>query len=108
MAGIKLHRVLKNGVYFSTTTLRGLSTNHQQWTEEYSKHSQQIVQDAMEVAVTYQCVVERVCHTVATLDVITALARVAAYNPHGYCKPILTDSDEVGYGIEVSSLWTYG
>jgi DNA mismatch repair protein MSH2 len=103
MSGIKLHRVLKNGVYFSTTTLRGLSANHQQLTEEYSKHSQQVVQDAMEVAVTYQIVVERACQMVATLDVLTALARVAAYNPHGYCKPTLTDSDTIGHGIEVST-----
>lgn len=104
MQGVKLHRVLKNGVYFSTTTLRGLSANHQQLTDDYARQSEKIVQDAMEVAVTYQTVVERACQTVATLDVVTALARVAAYNSNGYCKPILTDSDEPGHGVEVSYL----
>lgn len=101
MDGIKTHRVLKNGVYFSNKNLRGLSAQYQQLSLEYSQHSQGLVQQAMEVALTYESVVERAAQVVSTLDVVTALARVAAYSPHGYCKPTLTDSDEDGAGIEV-------
>ena len=98
--GVQMHRVLKNGVYFSTRTLRGLSSQYQQTSAEYAQHSSQIVHNAWQVAVTYQTVVERAAQVVGTLDVITALARVAAYSPHGYCKPTLTDSDDET-GIEV-------
>lgn len=99
--GMKMHRVLKNGVYFSTRTLRQLSAQYQQVTSEYSNHSGQVVHDAMRVATTYQTVVERAAQLVSTLDVILALARTAAYSPHEYCKPELTDSEENGAGIEV-------
>lgn len=102
--GIKMHRILKNGVYFSTKGLRQLSTNYKQISTEYSQHSRQVVRDAMGVATTYQTVVERAADVVSTLDVLTAFAQVAAYSPHGYCKPTLTDLDDGGAGIEVSVL----
>ncbi len=101
--GMKLHRVLKNGVYFSTKQLRALSASYQQVSTEYSNHSLQVVQDAMQVATTYQTVVERAAQVVSTLDVVMALARVAAYSPHGYCKPILTDSDDGGIEVRFIS-----
>ena len=106
--GMKLHRVLKNGVYFSTRNLRALSAQHQQLSQDYSQHSQQTVRDAMAVAVTYVTVVERAAQLVSSLDVVTALARVAAYSPHGYCKPTLTDSEDNGVGIEVRDERTTG
>ena len=100
-ANVKVHRVLKNGVYFSTLELRQLSCKSQELTGEYQQHSRQIVRDVMNVAATYQSVVERAADIVATLDVLCSLAHVAAYSPHGYCKPVLTDGEEDGMGIEV-------
>lgn len=105
--GMKLHRVLKNGVYFSTKQLRALSASYQQLSTEYSNHSLQVVQDAMQVATTYQTVVERATQVVSTLDVVMALARVAAYSPHGYCKPNITDSDDGGIEVRNVSCGKY-
>jgi DNA mismatch repair ATPase MutS len=103
---IHIHRVLKNGVHFSTLELRQLSAKYQELTTDYAQHSRQVVQDAMGVATTYQTVVERVAEVVSTLDCLCALAHVAAYSPHGFCKPTLTDSDEPGVGIQVRIVWS--
>ena len=101
---IQIHRMLKNGVYFSTMELRQLSSKYRELTNEYQHHSRQVIQDAMSVATTYQTVVERACDVVATLDALCAMAHVAAYSPHGYCKPKMTDSDEDGIGIQVKKV----
>lgn len=66
---------------------------------EYDRHQREVVSDAMKVAATYQNVVERASDVIALLDVLVALASVAAYSPHGYCKPELTDGEEDGLGI---------
>ncbi|CAJ1961990.1 unnamed protein product [Cylindrotheca closterium] len=102
-SGLETHRLLKNGVYFSTKPLRALSAQYQELMESYSQQSQQIVQNAMEVATSYQTVVERAAQVVATLDVLCGLAHTAAYSVHGYCKPTLTDSDDPGFGIELKA-----
>jgi hypothetical protein len=98
---IQMHRILKNGVYFSTKPLRELSNQHQELNQQYAQHSKQVVQDAMAVATTYQTVVERASDIVANLDVLCSLAHVAAYSPHGFCKPTLTDGQDDGMGIQV-------
>lgn len=100
--GVKLHRVLKNGVYFSSKHLRALSASYQQLSTQYSNNSLQVVQDAMQVATTYQTVVERAAQVVSTLDVVMALARVAAYSPHGYCKPRLTNCEDGGIELKAA------
>jgi DNA mismatch repair protein MSH2 len=98
---IKIHRVLKNGVYFSTKELRQLACKKQDLVAEYDRHQRQVVMDAMKVAATYQPVLERASELVATLDVIAGLAHVAAYSPHGYCRPTMTDGEEDGLGIDL-------
>jgi len=100
---IQTHRILKNGVYFSTKQLRGLSAQYQELMESYDSQSRQVVQDAMQVATTYQTVVERAAQVVATYDVLCGLAYTAAFSSHGFCKPTLTDSDEDGLGIELKA-----
>jgi DNA mismatch repair protein MSH2 len=96
---IKMHRILKNGVYFSSVELRQLSSRYQELHTEYNRCSRKIVQDAMSIASTYANVVERVVEAVSMLDVLCALAHTAAMNPNGYCRPIMTDSDKDGAGI---------
>jgi hypothetical protein len=98
---IQVHRLLKNGVFFSTLELRQLGSKYQDLKAEYDQHSRKVVKDAMAVACTYQTVVERASDIVAALDVLCALAYVAAYSPHGYCKPTLTDGEDDGMGITV-------
>ena len=98
---LHIHRVLKNGVYFSTVQLRQLGSNYSDLKREYDHQSRQVVRDAMQIAATYEMVVERVAELVATLDALCSLAHVAAYSAHGYCKPTLTDSEDDGMGITV-------
>jgi len=100
--GVTVHRLLKNGVYFSTKELRQLATKKQDLLAEYDKFQRQIVVDAMKIASTYVPVLERVSSLVSQLDVLCSLAHVAAYSPTGYCKPTMTDGEEDGLGIEVS------
>lgn len=96
---IMIHRILKNGVYFSSLELRQLSSKYQDLYADYSRLSRKIVQDAMDIASTYSTVVERAAQAISTLDVFCALAYTAAMNPNGYCRPTMTDSDGDGAGI---------
>lgn len=98
---VKVHRLLKNGVYFSNKELRELSTTKQDLIAEYDRHQKQVVQDAMKVAATYQGPLERTNELIAQLDVLVSLAHVAAYSPHGYCRPTMTDGEEDGMGIKL-------
>ena len=97
--GVTIHRLLKNGVYFSTKALRELGDTKHNLMAQYEVHQRQVVQDAMNVAVTYIPVLERASQLIAELDVLSSLAHVAAFNPYGYCRPDMTDSDDDGNGI---------
>jgi len=98
---VTVHRILKNGVYFTTKELRELGSKKHDLMKEYERHQRKIVQDAMNVAVTYVPVLESASQLIAELDVLASLAHVAAFSPHGYCKPEITDSDDDGFGIEL-------
>lgn len=98
---IKTHRILKNGVYFSSLELRQLSSKYQDIQSDYNKISREIVHDAMIIASTYAPVVERAADAIALLDVFCSLAHTAAMSADGYCKPNMTDSDEDGAGIRL-------
>jgi len=101
---VKVHRVLKNGVYFTTKELRQLGTKQQDLRAEYDRHQAAVVLDAVSVASTYASVLERASEAVSHLDVLTALAHTAAYSAHEYCRPTMTDSDgEEGTGIELKA-----
>jgi hypothetical protein len=102
VAGVTIHRLLKNGVYFSNKQLKELEDQKQTLMQEYEQRQRDIVEKCMVTASSYTPVVERVSSLVADLDVLASLAHVAAYSPHGYCRPEMTDSDQDGYGIEVS------
>jgi len=99
--GIKVHRILKNGVYFSTKELEQLGTKKKDLMAEYEEKQRDIVNKCMEVAATYVSVLERCSVLLAELDVIASFAHVAAYSCNGYCRPEMTDGEEDGLGIEV-------
>ena len=99
---VYVHRILKNGVYFSTKALNELGSKKNELLKEYNKHQRNIVHDAMKIAVTYVPVLERSSQLIAELDVLASLAHAAVFNPHGYCKPEMTDSDDDGFGIELT------
>ena len=96
---VTVHRLLKNGVYFSNKELMQLGTKKQDLLVEYDRKQKEIVQNAMEIAVTYIPVLERASELVAEIDVLASLAHVAAFNPHGYCCPEISDCEDDGKGI---------
>ncbi len=98
---VTVHRILKNGVYFSTKELQQLATTKHDLMQKYEKNQREVVQDAMNVAVTYIPVLERASQLIAEIDVLASLAHVAAFNPYGYCKPEMTDNDDDGNGISL-------
>jgi DNA mismatch repair protein MSH2 len=99
---VQIHKLLKNGVSFSTKELRQLATAQQDLMAEYDRQQKVVVQDALKVAATYSVVLQRAFDAVATLDVLVGLAHQAAYSPHGYCRPTLIDGDDcAGHGIQL-------
>jgi DNA mismatch repair protein MSH2 len=98
---VRVRKILKNGVYFTTPQLEQLSCQQAALQAEYDRHSRQVVKDAMAVASTYAPVIARASEAVSHLDVLVALAHAAVYSsPHGtYCRPTLTDSDQEGAAI---------
>lgn len=96
---VEVHKILKNGAYFSTKALRETAQKKMDLLSSYDEQQKEIVDSACVVASSYSPVIERVSSLVAELDVIASLAHVAAYSPNGYCKPELTDGDDDGLGI---------
>jgi len=96
---VDVHKILKNGAYFTTKALRQVARKKVDLVAEYESKQKGIVDNACKVAATYSPVIERVSSLVAELDVIASLAHVAAHSTSGYCKPELTDGDEDGLGI---------
>ena len=91
---VTVHKILKNGVYFTTKSLRQLSQQMNDLYTEYDKYQTHIVQDAIQVAATYAAVLHRAADTICHLDVLVALAHTAAYSTTGpYCRPVMTDFD---------------
>jgi DNA mismatch repair protein MSH2 len=90
---VTVHRILKNGVYFSTKRLRELSSARLQLRSEFDRQQRVVVLDAMKVAATYTSILQRASEYVAHMDALASLAHMAAYNAQGYCRPILTDDD---------------
>jgi DNA mismatch repair protein MSH2 len=96
---VEVHKILKNGAYFSTKALRQVARKKLDLLANYDNFQKDVVNDACKIAATYAPVVERVSSLVADLDVLASLAHVAAYSPNGYCKPELTDGEDDGLGI---------
>lgn len=103
--GVKVHKILKNGVYFSTKELTQLGTKKKDLMTEYEEKQRGIVVKCMEIAATYVPVLESASTLLAELDVLTSFAHVAAYSGSGYCRPEMTDGEEDGLGITVSCLF---
>ena len=100
---VTVHRILKNGVYFSNKELQQLGAKKCDLLVDYDNNQREIVKNAMGVAVTYIPVLERASELIAELDVLASFAHVAAFSPHGYCRPVMTDNDDddIRSGIEL-------
>jgi len=96
---VNVHRLLKNGVYFSTKELRELGTQKQDVVMEYTSKQKGIVQNAMDVAMTFIPVLEKSSSILSQIDVLASFASVASYSPQIYCRPEMTDGDDPSCGI---------
>eukprot|EP00586_Coscinodiscus_wailesii_P004047 CAMPEP_0172488912 /NCGR_PEP_ID=MMETSP1066-20121228/18624_1 /TAXON_ID=671091 /ORGANISM="Coscinodiscus wailesii, Strain CCMP2513" /LENGTH=824 /DNA_ID=CAMNT_0013256417 /DNA_START=47 /DNA_END=2521 /DNA_ORIENTATION=+ len=98
---IRVHKILKNGVYFSTKELRELSASKAHLTKQYETKQSGVVDDAVQVVETYLPLLEKASQIIAELDVLQGFAHVAAYSPNGYVRPEMTDGDEDELGIKL-------
>jgi hypothetical protein len=74
---VQVHRVLKNGVHFSTKRLRQLSEKRRSLLAQYDRLQRQVTIDALQVGATYHAVIGRLARVVAHMDAIAALADVS-------------------------------
>lgn len=74
---VTVHRLLKNGVYFSTKSLRQLSAERRTLLAKYDGLQRQVARDAIQVGATYHTVVARLSSLVAQIDAVAALAHVS-------------------------------
>jgi DNA mismatch repair protein MSH2 len=86
---IRVHRILKNGVYFSTHELDELSTHRADLIRQYEQHQRRVVSEAMPVAASFVPVLDALSPCLAQLDVLVGLALLACHR--NYCRPVLTD-----------------
>jgi len=100
-ADVRIHKVLKNGVYFSTKELEQLGSNKKDKLEEYKEKQSGLVQSAMATASTFTPVLERASAVLSELDVLASFAYVAGYSQNGYCMPEMTDGEDNELGIEL-------
>jgi len=79
--------IQKNGVHFTTPTLRTLGERLRAVESSYKTLQQEVVRKAVETAATYLPVVESACYLISELDVLLSFATVAALSPDPYVRP---------------------
>ncbi|KAI0711342.1 DNA mismatch repair protein [Earliella scabrosa] len=77
----------KSGMFFTTSTLKNLSTEYSEITEQYSRTQSGLVTEVVNIASTYTPVLEAWNNVLAHLDVIISFAHVAVNAPETYVKP---------------------
>ncbi|KAI0746952.1 DNA mismatch repair protein [Daedaleopsis nitida] len=78
---------MKSGVFFTTRTLKELSTEYSELTERYTRTQSGLVKEVVNIASTYTPVLEAWNNVIAHLDVIVSMAHVAVNAPETYVKP---------------------
>ncbi|KAI0827097.1 DNA mismatch repair protein [Trametes gibbosa] len=81
----------KSGVFFTTSTLRTLSTDFTESREQYSRTQSGLVKEVVNIASTYTPVLEAWNNVLAHLDVIVSLAHVAVNAPETYVRPVILE-----------------
>ncbi|KAJ3021764.1 MutS-like protein [Thoreauomyces humboldtii] len=82
----------KDGVYFTTSTLKRLNDQYQQLTSEYESVQGKLVKEVIEITASYFPVLEMLNQLIARLDVLISIAHVAVNAPIPYVRPVLTES----------------
>ncbi|KAI5817471.1 muts domain V-domain-containing protein [Pyronema omphalodes] len=77
----------KNGVYFTTNTLKDLNRDTDQATQNYDRTQRGLVDEVVNVASSYCPVLEELAGILAHLDVIVSFAHVSVHAPTAYVRP---------------------
>ncbi|GIX63945.1 DNA mismatch repair protein MSH2, putative [Babesia caballi] len=80
-------RLNKNEYLFTTPQLRQLCTKFKSAQQEYDKAQTALVKKAFKVAATYWILIERFANVIATLDILSGFAEVAA--TLNYVRPVI-------------------
>ncbi|KNC99246.1 mismatch repair ATPase MSH2 [Spizellomyces punctatus DAOM BR117] len=81
----------KDGVYFTTSTLRRLSNDYSDLSAQYEKVQSNLVKDVIEITASYFPVLELLNQLIAHLDVLVSFAHASIHAPTPYVRPKLTN-----------------
>lgn len=84
---VKILSIPKNGVHFTTPDLEKLSERSAEIDDEYASRQKQVVDQAVDAAITYLPLAEAVSAVIAEVDVIVGFATAAALSPVEYSRP---------------------
>lgn len=80
---------LKNGIHFVSTTLRESSLQYDELVQEYSKAQNVLVQEMLNVALTFRKLFGELDQVIARVDVLQSLAYAAVMSPIPLVRPII-------------------
>ncbi|KAJ3300092.1 MutS-like protein [Borealophlyctis nickersoniae] len=92
----------KDGVYFTTSTLKKLSDTFTDLSAEYEKLQGNLVKEVIGTTSTYFPVLELLNQLVAHLDVLVSFAHVSIHAPTPFVRPKLTKRGEGDVLLEAS------
>jgi DNA mismatch repair ATPase MutS len=91
-SSVKILSILKNGTHFTVLPLERVSERLVALESEYEEAQSRIVQQALDVAVTYLPLLEAVGALLSELDVLAAFSSTISFSPAGYCRPTMLTS----------------
>ncbi|CAI2185182.1 8035_t:CDS:10, partial [Funneliformis geosporum] len=84
----------RNGVFFTTTKLRQLSTSYFDSLDLYEKEQSLLVKEVIDIAASYCPTLETLNGLLAHLDVIVSYAHVSVHAPIPYVRPKMNNKGE--------------
>jgi len=88
-------QTVSKGVMFTTKTMKELSSNYKEKSEDYEAKQAELVKKCIGVVASYVPVMEDMREMLSTLDVILSFAHVSTSAPVPYVRPTMT---EAGHG----------
>lgn len=82
-------QTVKAGVFFTTSQLRKLASQHRELAAAYNAKQAELVTEILAITTTYLLVFLRLSHTLAHMDVLVSFANTAIFAPIPYVKPVL-------------------
>jgi DNA mismatch repair protein MSH2 len=88
---VSIAQVLKDGIYFTTASLKRLADALLEVNRDYEKAQASLLVEAVKVGRSFLPVLEVANSRISELDAIASMATLAASAPHGYVKPVISD-----------------